>query len=353
VGSEGSFLVEDFINAITTQLDRVQDALRLKAVNRPLTYALKDIALDLQVFVEVDAQGNVRFRSSGANETGASTIRLGFTTITKPMIEENTISLAMSTGAHLEDMGLDDEEKRRLEQLGVRNAAQLQELRKSTDTKTVARLSGIPVDRLREALALGKPQVTQVVPSPPKPTPKPVSPKPTTPPVKPQPPVTPKPPVAQPGQPKPPVFVPPKQTPPVFVPPKTPPVVKPPVVPKPKPAAPPIKLPLGTKHLSLLGSNFSGAAPEVRLNNRPLNIADLEDDYLTVEMPDEAESGALEIILPDGEQMTYELSYEDEDPGYEVENFDYENEDAASDAEESISRSRYESRAADVWEPEY
>ena len=48
---EGSFRVEDFIQAITAQLDRVQDALRLKAVNRPLTYALKDLAMDLKVFV--------------------------------------------------------------------------------------------------------------------------------------------------------------------------------------------------------------------------------------------------------------------------------------------------------------
>jgi len=327
MGSEGSFLVEDFINAITTQLDRVQDALRLKAVNRPLTYALKDIALDLQVFVEVDAQGNVRFRSSGANETGASTIRLGFTTITKPMIEENTVSLAMTTGAHLEDLGLADEEKRRLEQLGVRSAAQLQELRKSTDTKTVSRLSGIPVERLRQALSLGKPQVTQVVPATP-------TPKPAPPIFNPQPPIVKPPPIAvQPAQPKPPVFVPPKPVPPI---------VKPPVVP-PKP--PPIKILPGTKHLNLMGSNFGSGVPEVRLNNQPLNIADADDDYLTVEMPDEARSGALEIILPDGEQMTYELSYEDEELSYETQ-------DSSGGAEESISRSRYEASGPDVWGPD-
>ena len=41
MGAETSFLVEEFIDAITTQLDRVQDSLRVKAVNRPLTYALK------------------------------------------------------------------------------------------------------------------------------------------------------------------------------------------------------------------------------------------------------------------------------------------------------------------------
>src|SRR5262245_60330431 len=145
VVGEGSFLVEDFINAITSQLDRVQDALRLKAVNRPLTYALKDLSLDLQVFVEMDGQGSIRFRTSSPNETGASTVHLSFTTITKPMIEENTISLAVTRSPLLHEIGFDEEEQKRLEQLGVRNAAQLERLGTSTGAKAVARLSGIPV----------------------------------------------------------------------------------------------------------------------------------------------------------------------------------------------------------------
>jgi hypothetical protein len=117
--------VEEFINSITVQLDRVQDALRLKSLNRPLTYALKDFSLDLQVFVALDPTGHVRFRNSGPNEAGASTVRLGFTTITKPMIEENTISLAATRSPSLDQIGLDPGQRNKLEQLGVHNAAQL------------------------------------------------------------------------------------------------------------------------------------------------------------------------------------------------------------------------------------
>lgn len=334
MGSEGSFLVEDFINAITTQLDRVQDSLRLKAVNRPLTYALKDIALDLHVFIEVDAQGNVRFRSSGPNEEGASTIRLGFTTITRPMIEENTISLAMSGSPQLEEMGLDEGERKRLENLGVRNAAQLQNLQKQVRSSSgVTRLTGIPAERLKKMLSYGKPQVTHVVPHQP--------PAPTKPPT-----------------------MPPKPSPPVFVPPKPPPVVKPPVVhqpppaahqpnvgiprpgsvaPKPKPNAEPIRIAPGTRRLNLLGKNLVGeqGIPEIRLNNKSLNIADADDDYLVIEMPDGQESGALEIFMPGGEQMLYELSYDDDDG-----QFQYENGEALTDGND------YESSGRDSWEPE-
>lgn len=330
MGSEGSFLVEDFINAITTQLDRVQDSLRLKAVNRPLTYALKDIALDLNVFVEVDAQGNVRFRSSGPNEEGASTIRLGFTTITRPMIEENTVSLAMSGSPQLEEMGLDEDERKRLENLGVRNAAQLQNLQKQVrSSSSVTRLTGIPAERLRKMLSFGKPQVTQIVPN-----------QPTAPPKPSQPPVP-----SRPSQP--PVFVPPvvKPSPVAHQAPPPPKVgLPPPVFPKPKPVGESIKIAPGTKKLNLLGKNLIGeqGIPEIRLNNKSLNIADADDDYLVIEMPDEQESGALEIVLPGGEQMLYELSYDGDDDG----RFEYEY------GEELAGENEYESNGRDSWEPE-
>src|SRR6516165_878257 len=101
--AESFFSVEDFIQSILAQLDRVQDALRMKAVNRPLTYALKDFSLDFHVFAQVDASGVVHFRPAAANESGSSTLRLGFTTITKPMIEENTVSMAATRSPTLEE----------------------------------------------------------------------------------------------------------------------------------------------------------------------------------------------------------------------------------------------------------
>jgi hypothetical protein len=326
MSSEGSFLVEDFINAITTQLDRVQDALRLKAVNRPLTYALKDISLDLQVFVEVDPQGNVKFRSSGPNEAGASIIKLGFTTITRPMIEENTVSLAMTRSPHLDELGLDDAERKQLEQLGVRNMAQLQKLGQSTGNTTVSRLTGIPVDRLKQALSLGKPNVTQVTPA------KPPKPNNQTPPVISQPPIK-KTPIVH------------TQTPVVIA---QPPVVqpKPPIVKPVQPTKPifaePIKVAPGTKKLNLFGNNLIGGegVPSVKLNNKLLNITDADEDVLVVEMPEHDESGALEVTLADGQQVLYQLSFEDEET-YQ---------DDAESFSETESREEFFNR--DLWQPD-
>jgi len=275
VVGDGSFLVEEFIDSITSQLDRVQDSLRIKAVNRPLTYALKDMSLELKVFVELDAQGKVRFRTGGPNEAGASVVHLGFTTITKPMIEENTVSLAASRSPTLEEAGLAPEEQLRLERVGVRNMAQLERLQSSTGVQTVARYADMPVDRLKRALVLNRPKVTAVHPTPPRPAPVPAP--------------APRPPQSVAGKPRMPQPQPPASQPPV------------------------LKLKPGTRRLQLSGHRLIGEAgpPKVHLNNQPLGIAEADDDRLVVEIPEDHLGGTLEVRLHDGSVAAYELSVDD------------------------------------------
>jgi hypothetical protein len=154
--------IEEFLEAITAQLDKTQDALRLKAVNRPLTFALKDFNVDLKVFVEMDAEGRVTFRPAGPNEDGASTVSIGFTTITRPMIEENTITMEMAQAPTLDELGLRREEQRQLAKIGVRNAAQLKNLQRSAGEDTLSRHTGVDLGRLRGALNLARPRLEEV-----------------------------------------------------------------------------------------------------------------------------------------------------------------------------------------------
>jgi hypothetical protein len=264
VGAEASFLVEDFIDSITTQLDRVQDALRIKSVNRPLTYALKDLSLELKVFVELDPQGKVRFRTSGANEPGASVVHLGFTTITKPMIEENTVSLASSRSPSLEEAGLGEEDRRRLERYGVHNVAQLQKLGTTTGMAAVSRFSSVPAERLKAALTLGQPHVDGVKPIPQRGSPAPS------------------------------------------------PVSRPPIV----TSKAPISIGPGTRKLQIDGRNLIGdvGPAVVKLRGRQLSVSEADNHRLVVDMPEEAESGALDVEMPDGSVVSYELALEDHGP---------------------------------------
>ena len=114
-----AFPVEEFVQSLSAQLDRAQDGLALKArTGRPLTFAIKDLSIDLRVFWESDANGRVLVRHAGPNEEGASTVHLNFTTITKEMVEENTFSLGMDEDPRgLQDLpgeqGFSEQDRRR------------------------------------------------------------------------------------------------------------------------------------------------------------------------------------------------------------------------------------------------
>ncbi len=151
-----AFPVEEFLQALTAQLDRAQDALALKVsgTSRPLTWALKDLSLDLHVFVEVTDTGSVLWRSAGPNEQGASTVHLELTTITRPMVEENSFAFHEDADPRPLDQlraaaPLDPEDARKLEWMGVRTVGQLRRL----DPVQVQAVMNIPVGRLRAALA--------------------------------------------------------------------------------------------------------------------------------------------------------------------------------------------------------
>jgi hypothetical protein len=165
-----AFPVEEFVQALSAQLDRAQDALALKArTGRPLTFAIKDLSIDLRVFWESDPSGRVLVRHAGPNEDGASTVHLNFTTITREMVEENTFSMGMDEDARgLQDLGsagFSEQDQRRLEMIGVRTVGQLRRLSAGTDPKQVETYAGIPALRLQAALVqAARPTVTSVEP---------------------------------------------------------------------------------------------------------------------------------------------------------------------------------------------
>jgi len=158
-----AYPVDEFLQALTAQLDRAQDALSLKVsgTQRPLTWALKDLAIDLHVFVEVTSDGKVTWRSAGPGEDGASTVHLSLTTITRPMVEENSFRIEEDRDPRAlqqitQVSTLDEDDQRKLAWMGVRTVGQLRNL----DPIAVEAIAGIPVTRLQAALeAASRPAV--------------------------------------------------------------------------------------------------------------------------------------------------------------------------------------------------
>lgn len=157
-----------FIQALTEQLDKAQASMAIKArVGRmPLTFAVKDVSIDLRAFVQM-IDDDIYMRPAGPGETEASTIKLALTTITRSMVEENAIDFkAEDPKFNLKEALGDDisvDEQRQLERIGVRTITQLNELKATAGTDVIARLSRMPVNRLQQALLkAAAPRVTQV-----------------------------------------------------------------------------------------------------------------------------------------------------------------------------------------------
>ena len=93
--------LEEFIQALSSQLDRAQTSLRLKSRSLPLTFAVKDLSIDLRAHFDV-INGAVCVRSPSAGETETSVLHLAFTTITRPVIEENTVDVQAAVSGGIE-----------------------------------------------------------------------------------------------------------------------------------------------------------------------------------------------------------------------------------------------------------
>jgi len=162
--------LEQFIQALTSQLDRAQETMALKArAGLPLTFAVKDLTIDLRTHVGMSGSV-VHIRPAAAGDGEASVIHLALTTITRPMMEENTPSLDAEKGPSVQEVlgdKLGADEVRRLEWAGIHSVNQLRDLQKQTGAEVIGRVSQLPVDRLRAALtAAAAPHVSQVVAAP-------------------------------------------------------------------------------------------------------------------------------------------------------------------------------------------
>lgn len=167
-----SLRLEDFIQAVQSQLDNAQAAMALKAhnANLPLTFAIKDVNLDLRAHVDF-ADSEIRIRPAGAGDGETSLFHLVFTTITRPAIDENARAFADGNdddGQSLDTVSeLSNEDRRRLEWAGVRTVRQLQQVEERGKVGSVGRITNLPLDRLRSALTrVSAPEVRRIEPVP-------------------------------------------------------------------------------------------------------------------------------------------------------------------------------------------
>lgn len=121
--------LESFVDALVVELDKTRETLAVKALNKPLSYTVKDMALDLQIFPTYNGD-QVEFVTARPGEQGASKVTIKLDSITDQVVKATTKSLPGKDDVQLDDIEVDNETKKELRKMGVRSVKDLETIEK-------------------------------------------------------------------------------------------------------------------------------------------------------------------------------------------------------------------------------
>jgi hypothetical protein len=128
-----SWNLESFLDSLIFELDKAQDTLSVKGLNRKLTYTVKDISLDLQIFPEFDGD-TVRFTTAKPGEAGASKVSFQLGSIRDSQIREVTRRPMSRDDVSIEEVNMPEPQRKELKRLGIQST---EDLRRTIEEKNV------------------------------------------------------------------------------------------------------------------------------------------------------------------------------------------------------------------------
>ncbi len=130
--------LEAFVDAMVVELDKTRETLAVKAVNKPLSYSVKDMSMNLNIFPSFDGD-TVKFVTAQPGQEGASTLNLQLSSITDRQVRETSKKPAAPGDITLDEIDLDKDAKKELRKIGVTSVSELDEIqKKNIDLKKVA-----------------------------------------------------------------------------------------------------------------------------------------------------------------------------------------------------------------------
>ncbi|MCC6411166.1 MAG: hypothetical protein IT270_05885 [Saprospiraceae bacterium] len=124
-----SWNLESFVDALVIELDKTRETLALKAMNRPLSYSVKDMALDLQIFPTYDGE-EVKFVTAQPGEEGASKISLQLSSITDQQVRATSKKPSSKEDIKIDQIEVDEDTKKSLRKIGVTSVQDLEDMEK-------------------------------------------------------------------------------------------------------------------------------------------------------------------------------------------------------------------------------
>ncbi|MBL6445547.1 hypothetical protein JMN32_04460 [Fulvivirga sp. 29W222] len=121
--------LESFIDSLVVELDKARETLAVKAINRPLTYTVKDVGLDLQLFPSYNGD-QVQFITAQPGQSGASKLSIQLGSITDQQIRQTSKEPITVDTKSIDEIEVDNETKKTLRKMGVTSVNDLEKLEK-------------------------------------------------------------------------------------------------------------------------------------------------------------------------------------------------------------------------------
>ncbi len=137
-GDNAAWQLEDFVDSLVVELDKTRETLAVKAINKPLSYTVKDLSLDLNIFPSYDGE-KVRFLTAQPGQVGASKVSIQLGSITDQQVRATSKPPPDRNDINLDDIPVDKATRKQLRKLGVSSVDDLKQIeRKNVDLKKVS-----------------------------------------------------------------------------------------------------------------------------------------------------------------------------------------------------------------------
>lgn len=130
--------LEDFVDSLVVELDKTRETLAVKSINKALSYTVKELALDLNIFPTYDGD-QVTFVTAQPGQQGASKVTIQLGSITDQQVRATSKLPGTKNEVPLNQIDVDKKTRRQLRKLGVNSSEDLKELeRKNVDLAKVS-----------------------------------------------------------------------------------------------------------------------------------------------------------------------------------------------------------------------
>jgi len=122
-----SWNLEDFVDSLVVELDKTRETLAIKAINKQLTYTVKEMGMDINIFPTFDGD-EVKFVTAQPGQTGASKVTIQLGSITDQQVRATSKITGLKKDINIDEIDVDKKTKKQLRKMGVTSVDDLKKV---------------------------------------------------------------------------------------------------------------------------------------------------------------------------------------------------------------------------------